>query len=91
MNEMNLAFFSGFFRGGGVKSIVMQISIVMLLFSDQISGRGKTFQGSKLPQGAPPLPPPVEESQNEVIHSIRDVSFFLCVCVWGGDVIFLQR
>ena len=30
-----------FFRGA--KSIVMQISFVMLLFSDQISGRGKRF------------------------------------------------
>ena len=34
----------------------MQISIVMLLFSDQISGRGKSFQGGKLPQGRPPAP-----------------------------------
>ena len=51
-----------FFRGG--KSIVMQISFVMLLFSDQISGRGRSFQGDKLPQGAAPAPPPpVEESQ----------------------------
>ena len=46
-----------FFQGGGAKSIVMQISIVILLFSDQISGRGKSFQ-----RGAPPLPP-VGESQ----------------------------
>ena len=58
---------SGFLLGifsGGAKSNVMQISIVMLLFSvsDQISGRGKSFQGGKLPQGHP-LPPPVEESQ----------------------------
>ena len=29
----------------------MQISIVILLFSDQISGRGESFQGGKLPQG----------------------------------------
>ena len=32
-----------FFQGS--KSIVMQISIVILLFSDQISWRGKSFQG----------------------------------------------
>ena len=38
----------------------MQISFVMLLFTDQISGRGKGFQGGKLPQGGAP---PVEESQ----------------------------
>ena len=44
-----------FFRG---ESIVMQISFVMLLFSDQISGRGKSFQGGKLPQGGAPCPPP---------------------------------
>ena len=37
----------------------MLISIVMLLFSDQISGRGKSFQvgGGKLAQGGTPLPP----------------------------------
>ena len=29
----------------------MQISFVMLSFSDQFSGRGKSFQGDKLPQG----------------------------------------
>ena len=34
---------------GAAKSIVMQISFVMLLFSDQLSGRGKSFQGGKLP------------------------------------------
>ena len=45
-----------FFRGA--KSILMQISFVMLLFSDQISGKGKSFQGSKLLQGGTP----VEES-----------------------------
>ena len=44
-----------FFRGAK--------SIVILLFSDQISGRGKSFQGGKLPQGALPCAPPVEESQ----------------------------
>ena len=43
-----------FFRGA--KSIVMQISIVILLFSDQISGRGESFREGKLPQGAPPAP-----------------------------------
>ena len=52
-----------FFQGG--KSIVMQISFVMLiflLFWDQISGRTKVSEGGKLPQGAPPCPL-VEESQ----------------------------
>ena len=44
------------FFQGGAKSIVMQIPIVILLFSDQISGRGKSFQGGKLAQGAPPAP-----------------------------------
>ena len=36
----------------------MQISIVILLFSDQISGRSKVFKGGgdKLPQGARPAP-----------------------------------
>ena len=50
----------------------MQISFVMLLFSDQISGRGKSFQGGKLPQGAPPSPPPcgrkpVQSYQSQII------------------------
>ena len=40
----------------GAKSIVVQISFVMLLFSDQILGRGKSFQGGKLSQGAPLAP-----------------------------------
>ena len=39
----------------------MQMSFVMLLFSDQISGRGKSFQEGKLAQGGRP---PVEESQH---------------------------
>ena len=52
-------FLPGIFRGGGAKSIVIQISFVMLiflLFSDQISGG--VSEGDKLPQGAPPAPPP---------------------------------
>ena len=35
----------------------MQISFVMLLFSDQISGRGKSFQGGNCLRGALPCPP----------------------------------
>ena len=67
-----------FFRGGEAKYIVMQISILMLLFSDLISGRTKRFQGGKLPQGgqtasggapAPSPPPPMEESQNQLQSS----------------------
>ena len=42
----------------GAKSIVMQISIVILLFSDQISGRGESFQGGQTASGGrPPCPP----------------------------------
>ena len=55
-------FLLGIFSGGGAKSSVMQISFVMLLFSDQISERDKSFQG------APPLPRLVEESQELHIH-----------------------
>ena len=36
----------------------MQISFVMLLFFDQISERGKSFQGGNCLKGAPPCPPP---------------------------------
>ena len=51
------AFFQEFFHGGA-KSNVMQISFVMLLFSDQISGRGKVSEGgANCLRGAPPLPP----------------------------------
>ena len=46
-----------FFKGGGAKSIVTQISIVILLFSDQISGGGKSFSGGRLPQGGASLSP----------------------------------
>ena len=53
-----LAFIWEFFSGG---SIVMQISFVMLLFSNQISGRDKIFQGETASGGAPC--PPVGESQ----------------------------
>ena len=35
--------------GVGAKFIVMQISLVMLLFSDENSGRGKLPQGGALP------------------------------------------
>ena len=55
----NTGFLPGFFQAEA-KSIVMQISFVMLiflLFSDRISG------GGKLPQVGRPLPP-VKESQN---------------------------
>ena len=49
-----MAFSRNFFRGA--KSIVMQISFVMLifpLFPDQISG-AKVSEGDKLPQGGAP-------------------------------------
>ena len=51
------AFFWEFFSGEGAKSIVMQISIVMLiflLFSDQISAGAKVSEGGKLLEGEPP-------------------------------------
>ena len=50
--QLKLAFFQELLSGGGAKSIVTQLSFVMLiflLFSDQISG-------GKLPQGGAPLP-----------------------------------
>ena len=49
----------------------MQISIVILLFSDQISGRGKSFQGANCLRGAPPFPP-VGESQQLRWYQIPD-------------------
>ena len=61
-----LAFFQNFLagRGGGAKSIVTQISFVMLLFSDQISGGGKSLQAGG--QTASGEAPPVEGSQRIV-------------------------
>ena len=50
-----------FFRGG--ESIVMQISFIMLLFSDQISGRGKSLHGRG--GGGQAVSGHVEESQDE--------------------------
>ena len=50
---------TGFLLGilfGGAKSIVMQISFVMLLFLDQNSGRGKSFQGGQTASGGTPCP-----------------------------------
>ena len=64
-----------FFRG--VKSIVMQISIVMLLFSDQISGRGKSYQGETASGGRPLAPPPpVEESQDNPSNDFKVLTIF---------------
>ena len=60
-----------FFKGG--RSIVMQISFVMLiflLFSDQISGDKILRGGRKLPQGGER--PPVEESQASwAVHTLK--------------------
>ena len=47
-----------FFRGA--KSIVM---LIFQLFSDQISGRGKSLWGATCLRGAPPMPPIVEEGR----------------------------
>ena len=59
-----LAFFQEFFQGGRAKSIVMQISFDVLLFSNQISGGGKSLRGKgKVPQVTPPSRATVEESQ----------------------------
>ena len=57
----------------------MQISFVMPLFSDQNSGRGKSFQGGKLPQGALP-PPPVEESQKIVLLPLPSIVLVTIGC-----------
>ena len=45
LSGVKAGFHPGIFSGGGAKSIVMQVSFVMLLFSDQISGRGKVSGG----------------------------------------------
>ena len=46
----------------------MQISFVMPLFSDQISGRGKSFQGEQTASGGRSPCPPVEESQDGKVN-----------------------
>ena len=53
----NPGFLPGIFFGGG-ESIIMQISFVMLLFSDQISGKGKVSKGGTASGGGRPRAPP---------------------------------
>ena len=73
MKNIVPGFLLGIFSGEA-KSIVMQISFVMLLFSDQISGRGKSFQGGQTASGGANClrggAPPVEESQVRVITNM---------------------
>ena len=57
LQDLKPGFLLGIFSGGGAKSIVMQVSIVILLFSDQISGRGESFQGWQTASGGAPPPP----------------------------------
>ena len=64
---MKLAFFQEIFsKGGEAKFIVMQISyvtLIFLLFSDQISGGGQKSLRGQTASGGLPLPPwPVEET-----------------------------
>ena len=54
IQQSDSGFLLGTFSGGGAKSIVMQISFVTLLFSDQILGRGKSFQGGQTASGGRP-------------------------------------
>ena len=69
----NLAFSQEFFSGGG-KSIVMQISIVILLFSDQISGRGKSFQGGQTASGGRPPPPLLEKASVIKVYALYRIT-----------------
>ena len=68
-------FLPGFSQGGGARSIVMQMSFVMLnflLFSDQISGDKSLRVGANCLRGAPP--PPVEESQYDFDRKDKKVA-----------------
>ena len=56
----------------------MQISIVILLFLDQISGRGKSFEGGKLRQGGAP-PPLWEKARNNM--GGRGDTDSICCCL----------
>ena len=54
-----------FFRGGG-QNLFLRKFFVMLLFSDQITGKDRSFQGGggqTASEGAPPASPLVKESQ----------------------------
>ena len=68
------------FFGGGGTIYCYAISIVMLLFSDQISGRGKSFQGGETASGGAPCPPSVEESQKTMPKNLQD--FTLAISAW---------
>ena len=72
ITEKKMRLPSGFLLGvfRGAKSIVMQISFVMILFSDQISGSGKSFRGTNCLRGASPapLPPWKKASHSEKVE-----------------------
>ena len=59
--QKTLAFFWEFFSGGGGgQNLFLRKFFVMLLFSDQITGKDRSFQGEgKLPQRGRPPPPPL--------------------------------
>ena len=61
-----------FSRGRGAKSIVMKISFVMLLFSDQISGGGKSLQGGQTASGGA-LPPCGRKPESQFV--IENLSY----------------
>ena len=77
MSLCKLAFFQEFFFGGGAKSIVTHISIIMLIllcFRTKFLERGKSLWGGELPQGV--LCPPLEEIQVSNIYSHLIVSHY---------------
>ena len=66
-----------FSRGGGAKSIAMQISIVILLFLDQISGRGESFRGGgNCLRGAPSAPSPPWKKASIFTRSTQTCDYF---------------
>ena len=69
-------FLLGIFLGRG-ESIVMQISIVILLFSDQISGRGESFRGrGNCLRGRPSAPPPPWKKASIFTWSTQTCDYF---------------
>ena len=76
--QKTLAFFWEFISGGGGgQNLFLRKFFVMLLFSDQITDKDRSFQGGKCLRGAAPCLPLVEESQGSGLEFAQDGKFKL--------------
>ena len=74
---------------GGAKSIVIQISFVMLLFSYQILGRDKSFQGGKTVSGGhPPAPLWKKARLSQKSNGLLFLLFFININWLGQNILW---